>query len=115
MTTSKNNGPAKFNYAILKVLDIEEARQFYTTVFNWEMKVYDNGYTECGGLGMVQASQVVNGSMLVFEVDDVAAVSEKIEAAGGEIIQERSLQDWGAYAAEFHDPSGNRLRIYGNE
>ena len=48
---------------------------------------------------------------LVFRTDDVDALFETAVAAGAEVLQEPTNQDWGPRDCAFRDPSGNTVRI----
>jgi predicted enzyme related to lactoylglutathione lyase len=50
-------------------------------------------------------------SRLVFTTDDVDALFERIQAAGGEVIQEPIDQPYGVRDCAFRDPAGNLLRF----
>jgi predicted enzyme related to lactoylglutathione lyase len=46
-----------------------------------------------------------------FKTDDVDATFERIQAAGGEVLQEPFDQPYGVRDCAFRDPSGNMLRF----
>ena len=48
---------------------------------------------------------------VVFEVDDIEAVSGALEAAGGEILGIRDMGDHGK-TLSFRDPDGNLVQLY---
>lgn len=56
---------------------------------------------------------LVKGSLplLVFSVDDVDGMFEKVRATGAEVLQEPMDQGWGPRDCAFRDPSGNTVRI----
>ncbi|MFT4136742.1 VOC family protein [Microbacterium sp.] len=47
----------------------------------------------------------------VFFADDLAAVFERAQAAGAEVLQEPMDQPWGTRDCAFRDPAGNHVRI----
>jgi catechol 2,3-dioxygenase-like lactoylglutathione lyase family enzyme len=49
--------------------------------------------------------------MVIFRVDDLDAVFEKVRASGAEVLQEPMEQPWGPRDCAFRDPSGNLVRI----
>lgn len=49
--------------------------------------------------------------MVIFQVDDLDAVFEKVRASGAEVLQEPIDQPWGPRDCAFRDPSGNMVRI----
>jgi len=46
-----------------------------------------------------------------FSTDDLAAVFEKVEASGVDIVQEPMDQAYGVRDCAFRDPSGNMIRV----
>jgi len=48
---------------------------------------------------------------LVFRTDDVDALFDSAVAAGAEVLQEPTDQDWGPRDCAFRDPSGNVVRV----
>ena len=56
---------------------------------------------------------VAKGSMtsMIFHVNDLDALFEKLRAAGTEVIQEPIDQPYGFRDCAFRDPSGNHLRF----
>lgn len=49
--------------------------------------------------------------MIMFRVDDLDALFEKVRASGAEVLQEPMDQPWGPRDSAFRDPSGNMVRI----
>ncbi|CAI9404339.1 VOC family protein [Aestuariimicrobium sp. T2.26MG-19.2B] len=72
-----------------------------------------------GGLPMsdedkqAQASLLAKGllSALIFSVDDVDALFEKVRASGAELLQEPQDQFYGVRDCAFRDPAGNMVRF----
>ncbi|HLS44776.1 MAG TPA: VOC family protein [Ornithinicoccus sp.] len=50
-------------------------------------------------------------SSLVFEVGDVDALFEKVQASGAEVLQEPADQFYGVRDCAFRDPAGNMIRF----
>jgi predicted enzyme related to lactoylglutathione lyase len=48
---------------------------------------------------------------VIFSTDDVDATFERIQAAGGEVLQEPIDQPYGVRDCAFRDPGGNMLRF----
>jgi len=48
---------------------------------------------------------------VIFRTDDCDATFERIQAAGGEVLQEPTDQFYGVRDCAFRDPSGNMLRF----
>lgn len=49
--------------------------------------------------------------MVLLSTDDVDAEFARIEAAGADVIQEPTDQDWGPRDCALRDPSGNIVRL----
>jgi catechol 2,3-dioxygenase-like lactoylglutathione lyase family enzyme len=49
--------------------------------------------------------------MIIFRVDDLDGIFEKVRASGAEVLQEPMDQPWGPRDSAFRDPSGNMVRI----
>ena len=49
--------------------------------------------------------------MIMFRVDDLDGLFEKVRASGAEVLQEPMDQPWGPRDSAFRDPSGNMVRI----
>ncbi|GIJ52114.1 lyase [Virgisporangium aliadipatigenens] len=48
---------------------------------------------------------------VVFEVDDVDATFDRVQAGGAEVLQEPIDQHYGVRDCAFRDPAGNMIRI----
>ena len=61
------------------------------------------------------AGLVAKGAMstVIFRVDDVDTMFEKIRASGAEVLQEPIDQPYGVRDFAFRDPSGNHIRFSG--
>jgi predicted enzyme related to lactoylglutathione lyase len=124
-------------YTFLEIDDHEAALAFYRDTLGLEVR--QDVATEYGrwltvgpkaqpGIGIVLASVGVGrppddaqtlkellakGSLsgLVFEIDDVDALFEKVTASGAEVLQEPMDQPYGVRDCAFRDPSGNQVRF----
>ncbi|MFD3541974.1 VOC family protein [Streptomyces sp. NPDC058662] len=61
----------------------------------------------------VMAEMLAKGLLrgVIFTTEDVDATFERIQAAGGEVLQEPVDQPYGVRDCAFRDPSGNMLRF----
>ncbi len=48
---------------------------------------------------------------VTLATDDLDALFEKLEAAGADVVQEPTDQDYGVRDCAFRDPSGNLIRV----
>lgn len=49
--------------------------------------------------------------MIHFLVDEIAAVYERLTAAGVRFARPPERENWGGWVATFHDPDGNTLQL----
>jgi predicted enzyme related to lactoylglutathione lyase len=116
----------------IPVDDETRARDFYGSVFDWELNSADMGggnvYTtvttvevdeqmrpkEPGAIngGMMKRSSDTSSPVITVQVDSIDETLKKIEAGGGSIIQPRTpIQDMGAFAY-FKDSEGNTMGLW---
>jgi uncharacterized glyoxalase superfamily protein PhnB len=48
---------------------------------------------------------------IMLATSDLERVFERVEASGGEVMQEPTDQPWGARDCAFRDPAGNMVRV----
>ena len=109
----------KINYIELPAKDIEAAKQFFSTVFNWSFVDYGPQYTSFSGAGVDGgfftsdlAASAGNGSALVvFYSKSLEDTEKKIEAAGGNIITPVFTFP-GGRRFHFADPNGNEFAVW---
>jgi catechol 2,3-dioxygenase-like lactoylglutathione lyase family enzyme len=129
--------PLKLSHTFLYVHDQDEALAFYTSAVGLEKR----SDAEMGFMRWLTVSPpdqpevqlvllspgpplppadvepvrelMTKGSLpaLIFAVDDVQAVFERLRDAGAEVVQEPTRQDYGVIDCAFRDPSGNPLRF----
>nr|WP_292960568.1 VOC family protein [Muricauda sp. UBA7809] len=113
----------------IPVVDMERAKTFYDTVFQIEIQLHDLGDTKMGwfpadhGKPGAAGSLIQNkdwykpsnsdGVLVYFSSLNVDNELGRIEAAGGEIMQSKTLiaPDIG-YMALFTDTEGNRIALH---
>jgi catechol 2,3-dioxygenase-like lactoylglutathione lyase family enzyme len=63
--------------------------------------------------GEAVAALVAKGALngVHFHTDDLDGAFQKVQGAGGEIVQEPTEQPWGTRDFAVRDPSGNMVRI----
>ncbi len=100
--------------------DVDHTQAFYRSVFGWQFRDYgppgfvqilDETGTEPIGAIQQRRELVDNAQTCGFEctfgVDDVDAVRERILAAGGRILLEKSTIAQVGHLLAFEDPGGN--------
>ncbi|MDQ6774965.1 MAG: VOC family protein [Actinomycetota bacterium] len=97
----------------------EELRRFYSELFGWKLGVVPDGSyalvdTDAEGAGIrggiAQSSGDVNGVIFYIQVPDIEAHLERIRAAGGSVLVERTESPQ-VSTAIFADPDGNPVGL----
>lgn len=99
--------------------DMERAVGFYRDALGLNLVFQDGAkWTQfkAGGVNFAMASDEeapdgAVGATVVFEVDDIAAMSASIASAGGELLGERDMGNHGK-TLTFRDPDGNLVQLY---
>jgi uncharacterized protein len=123
----KSNPVAWFE---IPVADMDRARLFYEQVFNIQIQVMDFGGTIMGwfpnaghvigttGSLIKQESYVPShkGTLVYFSSADVQNELDRIESAGGKILQYRTqISPEHGFMAVFEDTEGNRVALYSQQ
>lgn len=111
----------------ISVIDMDRAKTFYEAVFNIKINVQDFGGVMMGffpsekdapgamGSLIKEESYIPSheGTLIYFSSDDLQIELDKVENAGGKILQEKTLisPDHG-YMGVFQDSEGNRIALY---
>jgi catechol 2,3-dioxygenase-like lactoylglutathione lyase family enzyme len=127
----------KLSISILTVHDQDEALKFYRDTLGFQVRddVKFDGYRWLTvyspdqpdvqllleGVGMGRPAEdresleqlLAKGSLaaIIFQVDSVDAIFEKVNGAGYEVLQETIDQPYGVRDCAFRDPSGNMVRF----
>ena len=112
----------KLNYLEFPASDLESTKQFFTEVFNWKFTDYGPEYTSFDNQGLEggfyqsdKFSRSENGSALaIFYSNDLQSTLDKIEKAGGEIIQP-VFNFPGGKRFHFTEPSGNEFAVWSEQ
>ena len=114
-TTHPHHG---IDYIEISVSDIEQAKTFYRTAFDWTFNDYGPTYAgiikEGGGEsgGLAQSDTVTQGGpLVVLYSKDLEATLAGVKAAGGTIVKE-PFDFPGGRRFHFSDPSGNELAVW---
>lgn len=113
------NQHEKINYIELPAKDIERAKLFFGTVFEWTFVDYGADYCAFSNAGLEGGffksdlnSSTENGSALVvFYSKTLAQTQQKIEQAGGWILQP-VFSFPGGRRFHFADPNGNEYAVW---
>ncbi len=114
------------NWFEIPVNNIEQAKNFYQSVFNIEMTVTEMGPSlmawfpgdpqKPGATGtLIKTEGYVpshEGSVIYFSVEDIEATLAKINENGGKtLVPKMSIGEYG-YIAQFEDIEGNRVALH---
>jgi hypothetical protein len=97
----------------------DESRRFYGELFGWKLGVVPDGSyalvdTDAGGAGIrggiAEANGRLEGVMFYIQVPDIDAYLERIKAAGGSVLVERTESPM-VTTAVFADLDGNAVGL----
>lgn len=116
------NKHEKINYVEFPAKDTQVAKDFFTEVFAWTFTDYGPDYTAFENQGLDggfftsdQTTSTQNGSaLIVFYSNALEQTQEKIEKAGGKIIQEIFTFP-GGRRFHFTDPNGNEYAVWSDK
>lgn len=108
--------------------DLVKAENFYSKVFGWDFKKWDNNYisvmaAKSDKKGMSVETGAINGGIqkrgpraesptIVVAVSDMDDIIEKIMSAGGSMVVPKEEMAGMGYYAQFRDIDGNRLGLF---
>ncbi|MEJ2163132.1 MAG: VOC family protein [Robiginitalea sp.] len=116
----------------IPVSDMDRAKAFYETVFDREIQVHAMGDLIMGWFPYVQGKEGASGSLVqhpdfyrpseshgpvvYFTSSDVQIELDRVEAAGGRIIQSKTqISEAVGFMALFRDSEGNRIALHSNK
>ena len=116
---SQEEQDRRIDYIEFHVVDIEAAKRFYSTVFNWTYTDYGPEYTSfadgrlSGGFAKVESVQP-GGPLVVLYSVDLPGILEAVKANGGEITKE-IFEFPGGRRFQFRDPAGYELAVWSDK
>lgn len=116
----------------IPVTDMKRAKLFYETVFNIEISVHDMNDLIMGWFPFVEGGSGASGSLvqhkdfyfpsermgslLYFSCENLQQQLERVEDAGGKILQpKKQISENHGYMAVFLDSEGNRLALHSQQ
>lgn len=106
------------NHIEIPILDLEKAKTFYDSVFDWNLDLesmpnYGLADIRPVSLGFPLVEKIPeHGINVIFGVSDIDKLLETIVANGGKVHMEKyQVTPEVGYAAEFLDCFGNRLGL----
>ncbi len=109
----------RIDYIEFPVLDLEEAKRFYSTVFGWLFTDWGPDYTSfadgrlSGGFFTTETVRP-GGPLVVVYALDLEQVEEAVVANGGTIVKE-TFEFPGGRRFHFRDPSGYELAVWSDK
>ena len=110
----------RFNWVEIRVRDLEKAKNFYGSLFDWKISgkenkdfaywLVDTGEKPGGGMWRFPQGKPL-GILVYILVDDIDKTLEKIVKLGGKIVVPRSKENGNAMAT-CADPDGNLFGLY---
>ena len=113
---SKTKPENQIDYIELPATDIEQTKQFYTSVFGWKFEDYGPSYTSffdgrlAGGF-TIERPTAAHGVLVVLYAHDLASMLNKVQGAGGRIVKD-IFSFPGGRRFHFSDPNGNELAVW---
>ena len=114
----------RIGVVMMGVTDVARAVEFYRDKLGMTVQNQNAEFAFLNGGGVTLAlalplaknsPQMVGATEIVFSVEDVRAAYETLRARGVEFIIEPRVVNPPMWAANFTDPDGHRLSIYGPE
>lgn len=107
---------ARLDYLELPTSNLAATRSFYEQAFAWTMTEFAPTYaaTTTGDTDVglqADASEAPRAPLPVIQVDELEAVLESVQAAGGKILKPIYAFP-GGRRFHFIDPSGNELAVW---
>ena len=114
------------NWFEIPVNDLERAKQFYETVFGFQLSLNEMGPMKmawfpmtqgaCGATGTLMQSEGYTpshaGTLVYFSVTDVEATLVKVDANGGQTLMPKTGIGEHGFIAHFQDCEGNRVALH---
>ena len=103
--------------------DVAATQAFYGSVFGWEFREYGEGFVQIlneegvKAMGAIQErrellpGEPTRGFECTICVEDVDATAEKIIAAGGTVLMEKTTIPGVGHLLAFVDPGGNPVLV----
>ena len=109
----------KINYIEFPAKDIDTAKAFFATVFDWSFVDYGPDYSAFANAGIdggfyrstLSASTETGSALIVFYSGNLEQTQTKIETAGGSIIKP-IFSFPGGRRFHFNDPNGNEYAVW---
>ena len=116
------NEHEKINYIEFPAKDINVAKTFFSTVFDWEFVDYGLDYVAFSNAGIdgaffkadLSVSAKKGSALIVFYSNDLEKTQTKIKNVGGTILQD-IFSFPGGRRFHFSDPNGNEYAVWSDK
>jgi predicted enzyme related to lactoylglutathione lyase len=110
---------ASLKFAFVVARDVELLRDFYASALGLPIRFQDGdrwcqlnaGRADIALGNGEEAHPVVQGTAVVYQVDDLTAASQRVVAAGGSVLATRDMGSHGQVAT-CRDVEGNDFRLF---
>lgn len=106
------------DYIEFPVTDMEQAKNFYRSLFQWEFNDYAPGYAgikkgdgEAGGLSLQEEKPARGGPLVILYSQDLDKTYEEAKKLKAEIVIE-PFEFPGGRRFHLLDPSGNEIAVW---
>ena len=109
--------PVRIDYVELAVADTARSKAFYGRAFGWTFTDFGPRYTEFtdgrmkGGFNALEGGPGPGGPLVVLYSEDLDAVRQRVEEAGGRITKP-AYPFPGGRRFHFADPDGHELAVW---
>ena len=114
------------NWFEIPVNDLERAKQFYETVFGFQLSLNEMGPMKMAWFPMTQGGPGATGTLIqsegyapshagtlvYFSVPDIEGALDKVNANGGKLLMPKTSIGEHGHIAHFQDCEGNRVALH---
>jgi len=112
--------PNRFNWVEIRVRDLDKAKKFYGSLFDWKISgeenkdfaywLIDTGEKPSGGMWRFPKEKPI-GVLVYIAVDDIDKTLENVVKLGGKVVVPKSRENGNAMAT-IADPDGNLFGLH---
>ena len=110
---------ALIGHVEIPVKDLEKSKEFFDSLFGWDLKPFGNGYflfnSHIGTtVGLKKVEELVSGNTTIFHVnvEDIDLYLKKAEELGGKVARQKTVIPVFGYYALINDINGNTIGLF---